>query len=285
MGPEKIILAVRSVEKGEEARKSVLATAQNSETIIEVWQLDLSSFKSVISFADRMKKDLKRLDILLGNAGMISAEWKTTSDGHEIGVQTNVLSTFLLAILSLPLLRHTAKMGPPVKDSNLKPHLVIVASDRHTVAKFSQKNQPNVFKALDDESLYEPKDRYATTKLLDVLLTREMGSLLQNDDFVVCSVNPGLCGTELARDWPIMVRYIFYTLLGKTAAEGVKNYTWASIQSDIPPGSYVSSCRVEEMSTFADSPAGFALQKQLWSEMMEILSKESPELGGVLGTT
>lgn len=63
------------------------------------------------------------------------SEWSLadfcTSDraNKDHSLQTNVLSTFLLAALLAPIVAKTAKLPVPLAGSTLKPHLVIVASD------------------------------------------------------------------------------------------------------------------------------------------------------------
>lgn len=81
MNPDKLILAVRTVEKGEEAKQDILRTVPNAK--VEVWKLDLSRMASVQEFAARVKKDLQRLDIACLNAGIATEQWNTTSDGFE----------------------------------------------------------------------------------------------------------------------------------------------------------------------------------------------------------
>lgn len=81
MKPEKLILAVRTLDKGEEAKQSILTSAPTAD--IEVWKLDMASFASVKSFAARAKKDLPRLDLLLLNAGIAPDNWKVSPDGYE----------------------------------------------------------------------------------------------------------------------------------------------------------------------------------------------------------
>lgn len=95
-----MILAVRDVVKGEEAAKQVKAAVPNDsqDTKVEVWDLDLSSFKSVQAFAKRMN-ELERLDILLENAGVASFNWNVTEDKFE---QTSV-SLFLFFIFETDL--------------------------------------------------------------------------------------------------------------------------------------------------------------------------------------
>lgn len=51
--------------------------------VVEVWQLDLTSFSSVKAFAARVEEELPRLDIVVENAGVVMDQWTTTPDGWE----------------------------------------------------------------------------------------------------------------------------------------------------------------------------------------------------------
>jgi retinol dehydrogenase 12 len=91
MNPARLILAVRTISKGEDAKKVILETGKKegpygrvkSETNIEVWTLDLSSFESVRRFAKRCDDELERIDILLENAAVQVGDWSVTNDGWE----------------------------------------------------------------------------------------------------------------------------------------------------------------------------------------------------------
>lgn len=48
-----VILAVRTVSKGEEAKADILKSNPGSKTSVEVWPLDLESFDSVLAFGKR----------------------------------------------------------------------------------------------------------------------------------------------------------------------------------------------------------------------------------------
>src|SRR2546423_3811974 len=62
----KLILAVRTKSKGEEAKESILASTKRTSDCIEVWDLDLLSTASVKAFATRAQQ-LDRLDVLVEN--------------------------------------------------------------------------------------------------------------------------------------------------------------------------------------------------------------------------
>lgn len=85
MGPERLILAVRSVEKGEQAKKEIVesVTATEGKTKVEVWALDMAKFESVKTFSERVNDELERVDVFLANAGMATGRWNQTTDGWE----------------------------------------------------------------------------------------------------------------------------------------------------------------------------------------------------------
>jgi NAD(P)-dependent dehydrogenase (short-subunit alcohol dehydrogenase family) len=72
-----------------------------------VWDLDLSSYASVLAFPERFKSELPKLDVLIANAGIGTKKWRKTEDNEET-ITTNVVYTSLLAFLIHPKLRETA---------------------------------------------------------------------------------------------------------------------------------------------------------------------------------
>ncbi|CAG7854990.1 SubName: Full=Related to Oxidoreductase, short-chain dehydrogenase {ECO:0000313/EMBL:CCA76145.1} [Serendipita indica DSM 11827] len=132
MGPARLILAVRSLDKGEEAKKKIEAntnTTGGSRPQVDVWHLDMADFANVKRFAQRCYDELDRIDIFLASAGVQNREWIVTKDGWEVALQTNVISTYLLTLLVTDKLAQTAKLPAPKPGVVLKPHLVVVASD------------------------------------------------------------------------------------------------------------------------------------------------------------
>ena len=80
MNAEKVILACRSLERGEAAKKDIEATTKRTGAA-EVWQLDLGSYASVKAFAERVKT-LKRLDSIVENAGISTMQYRAL-EGNE----------------------------------------------------------------------------------------------------------------------------------------------------------------------------------------------------------
>lgn len=218
----RLILAVRTVSKGEDAIRKIKADLPNWTGMAEVWQLDMVSFDSVKAFGERLNT-LDRLDIFIANAGVSeilhhrllfvfvdnvhaisqvgATSFKTTPAGWEEGLHVNVLSTGLLALKAMPKLTATADLP----NNSFKPHLVIVASEVHEWAKFPQQDEPTILAALNDKSKAVDSDLYNMSKLLDVLMTREIAKLPNASKINVNSLNPGLCVSELRRDFPWIV--------------------------------------------------------------------------------
>lgn len=83
-GLSRIILAVRSISKGDAARQKVLEVAPTCDA--QVWELDYESSASITAFAERARS-LDRLDILILCAGVKSLEFELSKAGHETNVQ------------------------------------------------------------------------------------------------------------------------------------------------------------------------------------------------------
>lgn len=115
-----MILACRSTEKGEQAKKNV-EESTGKENVVQVWQLDLASYDSVKEFASRVNK-LERVDAFINNASLLSFK-REMIEGHESMLTVNFISTALLSLLVLPALRLTAMRF------NVTPRMVIVSSD------------------------------------------------------------------------------------------------------------------------------------------------------------
>jgi NAD(P)-dependent dehydrogenase (short-subunit alcohol dehydrogenase family) len=95
LGASKIILAVRDNIAGEAVKKDIETSTQCGPDVLDVWPLDLLSYESCRSFADRASK-LPRLDVLLENAGVAGNKW-SLAGRHERMVAVNVISIVSLS--------------------------------------------------------------------------------------------------------------------------------------------------------------------------------------------
>jgi NAD(P)-dependent dehydrogenase (short-subunit alcohol dehydrogenase family) len=122
LGAAKVILAVRSIAKGEAAANSIHDSI-GKKGVCEVWQLDMGNWDSIKEFVKRVE-GLQRLDIVMENAGIAVFDY-AQMEGMESTIAVNVVGTFLLALMLLPVLR---RMGAKYR---IVPKLVITTSEVH----------------------------------------------------------------------------------------------------------------------------------------------------------
>lgn len=145
----KLILAVRTISKGEKAKESILESTKRTSDCIEVWPLDQTSSESVKTFA-KQAQSLDRIDVLVANAGIQTPDFKIDED-HESTIKVNVISTFLLALLLLPKMRETAGKYQST------PHLEIVSSEVHHIPDETDVKISDLYATLNEREKW-PKE-------------------------------------------------------------------------------------------------------------------------------
>ncbi|KAJ7509771.1 hypothetical protein B0H11DRAFT_1257718 [Mycena galericulata] len=212
--PARLILGVRSSDKGEAAKREIVEQTGFAGRI-DVWELDMELFASVVQFAKRAEAELERLDGAVLNAGVHAKEWEVTVDGWERVLQVNILSTGLLGVLLLPLLQATTRLpAPDPNASPMLPHLTITGSAAQFRAKFIAQTAPKILEALNDPTQVVHKERYETSKLFSLFLARAISGLRKAEGVVVNVAHPGLVVTDIGRDYKFgpAVKYVYCLL-------------------------------------------------------------------------
>ncbi|GAA0969273.1 SDR family oxidoreductase [Acrocarpospora macrocephala] len=87
------------------SRARLTAVAERARSVSDsdpkIVVADYASFDSVRQAADEIKEHCARVDVLANNAGVMTPRRELTSDGHELMIQVNHLSPFLLTNLLL----------------------------------------------------------------------------------------------------------------------------------------------------------------------------------------
>ena len=267
-----VILAVRSLEKGEAAKKDI-EESTGIKNVVKVWHLDMSSYQSVIDFAERAAKELQRIDIAILNAGIATPKWEIF-EKDESTITVNVVSTFLLALLLLPKMKQTASQF------NIRPTLTIVASEVHFWAEFPEANaaQGQIFNELSKKyESFDGGNRYQVSKLLDVFGTRAMPDRksAQVIPVTINCVNPGLCHSELGRDSGIGLTIVKF-FLARTTECGSRTLVHAGVSGAETHGQYLSDCQIVLPSDYVRSPEGYEVQNRLWDELTKKLEAIKP---------
>ncbi|RAL04556.1 NAD(P)-binding protein [Aspergillus ibericus CBS 121593] len=273
----RLILAVRTISKGEAAKEDILRTVRQrtDPDAIEVWPLDLSSTASTLAFADRVKTDLPRVDVLVENAGINTGDW-VLIEGYEQAVQVNVLNTFLLALSLLPKLTHTKTVFP---DS--QPHLVIVSSEAHRLTKFPEINAPDLYAQLNNKAGFSQQPRYQATKLIEVLFTRELVSRLKTPSpppVIINLVNPGLCTSNLDRrgPQPPLLMRILRRILDRTTEVGGRTFVLAAAAPLSSHGEFQSDGANQNVEAWIYTDVGKRAQKKVFEQTVKILEARRP---------
>ena len=199
-GCARLVVAVRDLAKGERAAEALRANAaprdQTTAAEILVWELDMTSYDSVRRFAARCATDLpplssagrrgggdeksaRGLDIAILNAGIGPAEHNLSPHTkHEVAIQTNYLSTGLLAMLLLPILRAGggAGSGEQKKEAGYG-RLSIVSSSMGHMAQFPTRDADPLLPTFDDaQNWVSGMERYSVSKLLLDMLVARLGA-------------------------------------------------------------------------------------------------------------
>ncbi|TEA12145.1 Short chain dehydrogenase atnD [Colletotrichum sidae] len=280
LGAEKVILAVRNLAKGEAAAASIEETTGRKD-VTEVWELDLASYASVERFAARVN-GLARLDVLVGNAGLLTYDF-VRAEENELMMTVNVVSTLLLAILLLPKLRETSLRWQK------ETVLTFTGSLGHTQAEFPERKSRHILEDLADEKKARMHDRYNVSKLVEVLLVRELADRVTSSklpgNVVVSILNPGIADTEMARNvswFHGKVLKVVFGIVGRTPEAASRTIVLAAGGGQETHGKYLDDGKVGEPSAFVLSSDGNRVQKQLWDELLEKLEGVHPGISALV---
>ncbi|GAP92977.1 putative short-chain dehydrogenase reductase family [Rosellinia necatrix] len=264
-----LILGCRSLERGELAVSKL--REQHPGAKVEVWLLDMISYDSVQAFARRVDSELQRIDYVLLNAGVILMSLKKApGTGHEEGLQVNYLSTMLLAILLLPILK--AK-GPPRGPGRQPAHLTVVSAALTLVAKFPNRNADPLFPSFGDPDTFDAQEHYHSNKLLAHMFLWNLVDYVSADDVIVNLADPAWCkGTELSRDAPAPMRAgakVFGALTGRTQRVGASCFIDALINKGKEShGCFLMSWKIHPFAALLYTPEGHAVTERVWSETL-----------------
>ena len=278
---KRLIIAVRNLEKGEKAKREILASLSSprEDDFVKVWQLDLASTQSTKDFAERASSELDRVDVLLENAGIDpSGQWHF-AEGHEQSLTVNVLNTLLLGLLLLPKLRETSQKF------NTKARLSIVTSELHHVAAIPKDADfDHIYATLDDKSKSNIGSRYQETKLLEVLLVRQLASFdryanPESTPVIINLVNPGMCTTEFGRNLPFLTTIMFKCVaffLARTAEVGGRTLVAGAAATERNHGEYMADSENQDVVAWIRTAEGKKVQEAVWKQTVAVLEGWCP---------
>lgn len=229
-----VILAVRDEDKGRRAVAEI--TAAQPDASLEVRRLDLADLASVRGFADRLRADRPRLDVLINNAGVMAPPRTLSKQGHELQFACNHLGHFALTGLLLDLLA-----------AGSDPRVVTVSSINHRQARLR-------FDDLHGERGYKPMGNYNQSKLANAVFGKELHRRLAGSRSPVRSVlaHPGYTATNLQLGtptglWRVLLGRIGNPLFAQRPADGALPQLYAATEPDVDSGQFIGPGGLAEL--------------------------------------
>jgi NAD(P)-dependent dehydrogenase (short-subunit alcohol dehydrogenase family) len=229
-----VVLACRDAGRGEAAQREIVEESKNPKVSLMI--LDLASQASIISFAEQFTQDYRRLDALVNNAGVYTAERRTTPEGLEETFAVNYLGGFLLSHLLLDLLVASAPS-----------RIVNVSSSAHEGATID-------FEDLQGAQKYRGYQAYGQSKLAQILFTIEFARRLSGTGVTVNACHPGVIKTNLGAEANMAFRFV--KMFFKSPAKGAETPVFLAASPSVATltGQYFAERHVKTPSKAAQDP-------------------------------
>ncbi|XP_046422786.1 dehydrogenase/reductase SDR family member on chromosome X-like isoform X1 [Neodiprion fabricii] len=211
----------------------------------KVYQLDNNSLESVRRFAESVKVEYRKIDVLVNNAGVMFTPYSETKEGFEQQWGVNYLSHFLLTSLLLPLLKAAGSQNESAR-------IVNVSSCAHLVGTIN-------FDDINFKKSFITSAAYAQSKLAQVMFTRSIQDLLVKERICVeaYSVHPGIVNTDLFNNTALKkhAQWII-NLFFKNPTQGATPIVYAAVSNEIAGkgGMYISNCGESPVNDKVENP-------------------------------
>lgn len=241
-----VIMVARNKEKGQQALEEVISGSSNRN--VELMLCDFSSQQSIRDFVEQFKAKYKQLHILVNNAGLSIPEKSITKDGIESTFATNHLGYFLLTNLLLDVLKNSA----PAR-------IVNVSSEGHKMGHID-------FDDINYEhKKYNATKAYCTSKLANVLFTRELSKRLQGTNVTANCLHPGIVASNFPSGTNGLMGFFLkiYKPFLITVEKGAETQIYLATSSEVEgvTGEYFAKKKIAAITSEAKNES---VAKRLW---------------------
>ena len=201
---------------------------------------DLASLKNIKESAlEFISLDIP-LHVLLNNAGLINNNRKETVEGIEEVFSINHLAYFYLTHLLLEKL----KEGTPSR-------IINVSSGAHAFVKGFNFDDVNSLKE------YKPFKVYGYSKLANILFTKKLSQVLENENIIVNCLHPGVVGTGFGQNNGIFSKILFNLSkpFMRSSEKGAETSIYLCSSPDVSDvsGQYFYNCKIAKTTTWANN--------------------------------
>ena len=214
---------------------------------------DLALMASVRALAEELRDRHERIDVLANNAGALFASRKVTSEGVEQTFALNHLAPFLLTNL--------------LRDRLAGGRVVTTASDAHNGGRLDLDD-------LQSEKSYSAMRVYGTSKLCNILFTRELAK--RAPELHANCFHPGVVRTGFGKNdngiWKVL------TTLGapffRSPDRGARSLVWlaTSAEGGRLTGEYIVDEKVAQPNAAARDPE---LAQALWERSASLVGLQA----------
>jgi retinol dehydrogenase-12 len=242
-----VALVGRDPERVEELAREATATGGGAPVHEHV--ADLTLMADVRALAEEARERYEHIDVLANNAGALFASRKETSEGFEQTFALNHLAPFLLT----NLLRDRLEGG----------RVVTTASDAHKAGLLDLDD-------LQSEKSYSAMRVYGTSKLCNILFTRELAR--RAPELHANCFHPGVVRTGFGKNENGIWRVL--TTLGgpffRSPRRGARSLVWLATSAEAAPltGEYVQDEKVLAPSAQAQDDT---LAEGLWERSAQLV--------------
>ena len=231
----------------------------NPNLSINSFFCDFSVQDSIRECADKIKNDLKAIDLLINNAGVVNTEYSETIDGIENTFAVNHLGYFLFTNLLLDLIK---------KESESR--IINVSSAAHHFVKGMQWDDINY---KDDFKM--GLKAYGQSKLGNILFTKQLAKKLQKDGVTVNAIHPGGVNTSLGNQNNSLLGRVLKVILKpffRSPLKGANTIIYlAEIDGLSITGAYWVDGRVAKTSHYSKNEAE---AEKLWRLSEKLVNQE-----------
>ncbi|HLH87808.1 MAG TPA: SDR family oxidoreductase [Xanthobacteraceae bacterium] len=201
-----------------------------------------------------------RIDVLVNNAGAIFSRRGVTAEGLE---RTFALNHMAYVVLTRALMDRIVASAA----SSMPARVINTASNAHRKGKLD-------FADLQLAKSYSPSRAYGTSKLANILFTRELARRLVGRGVTANSFSPGFVATRFGNQAGGLVGIYLRVakLFAGTQEQGAETLVWLASSPDVAAtsGEYFYRCQRGTLTAGAQDDA---LARRLWDVSEEIAAK------------
>jgi NAD(P)-dependent dehydrogenase (short-subunit alcohol dehydrogenase family) len=250
----RLVVIARDRSRGAAALARLKALAPGAAHSVRY--ADLSRLAETQRVGEEIAGAEPRVDVLINNAGAIFSRRHVTPEGLERTFALNHMSYFILT----GVLRNSLIAAAPAR-------IVNTASNAHRVGHID-------FDDLQSAKAYRPFPVYGTSKLCNILFTRELARRLAGQGVTANSLSPGFVATRFGDEagalYAVGVRLA--KLFAKSPEEGAKTMLYLATSPEVAnaSGQFFHECRLGKLTAEAQDDA---VAQRLWRESERIAAR------------